>query len=296
MMKKNNTTKVNYKYHCKRKVIKFKKNLDADKKFFWIHNGAGRLEAYFLLSELIRNDFDVYGVALSTEIGFVPKKITIQNIAKKYIEEIKRLQPRGPYYIAGWCLGGNIAFEMAAQLEQAGEEIGFCGLFNTHPPKYFSQIHPKDFSMESEIDYVCKFITNGKLREKLINCNEVHQFWDIIKNELKDDDFNKELFIEMDNWGLTHNIPNVEKASLYDMFYGINIIRTLHDARVFYTPEYKLKSSVYMFNAKKEPIERISDWNKYCYNLSICEVEGDHFSMFDERNVDLLSIKLNQLL
>ncbi|MFQ3244582.1 MAG: thioesterase domain-containing protein [Arenicella sp.] len=41
-------------------------------------------------------------------------------MAKKYKEDIKRVQPEGPYNLVGWSLGGNIAYEVATQLTADG--------------------------------------------------------------------------------------------------------------------------------------------------------------------------------
>ena len=42
---------------------------------------------------------------------------------------IRTAQPRGPYYIAGYCFGAMVAFEMAHQLQRQGEKVAFLGLF-----------------------------------------------------------------------------------------------------------------------------------------------------------------------
>src|SRR5260370_21662272 len=43
-------------------------------------------------------------------------------------------QPAGPYYLGGYCFGGNVAFEMARQLEAQGAQVAFLGLLNCAPP------------------------------------------------------------------------------------------------------------------------------------------------------------------
>lgn len=53
---------------------------------------------------------------------------TIPEMARHYIEEIRRKQPSGPYYLGGYSGGGVVAFEMAKQLTAAGESIG-CLVF-----------------------------------------------------------------------------------------------------------------------------------------------------------------------
>src|SRR5262249_47038223 len=52
-----------------------------------------------------------------------------------YISEIRRVQPHGPYFIAGHCYGGRVSFEMAQQLVREGERVSFLGLIDTvfHP-------------------------------------------------------------------------------------------------------------------------------------------------------------------
>ncbi|WP_432400820.1 thioesterase domain-containing protein [Wukongibacter sp. M2B1] len=286
---------INPRYHVKRKVITLRKRKTDTKKIFIIHDGTGRLDSCFLLSELIHNDFSIYGITLNDDIRFVPKKITIEDIAKKYIKEIKKIQPDGPYFLIGWCVGGNIAFQMASQLEIMGNQIGFCGLFDTLPPKYFSQIHSKDFSIESETDFICSFITNKELKDKLVDCNDVVKFWTIVRDELTEENFDKELFIKMDKVGLCLNIPNIENTLLYDMFYGINIMRTLHDARVFHIPENKLQATVHLFKAKEMSIDAIDEWSKYSNKAIKYEVDGDHYSMLGT-HINSLSSKLNEVL
>ena len=38
----------------------------------------------------------------------------------------------GPYQLAGYSLGGNIAFEMARQLDVMGKKVSFVGLLERH--------------------------------------------------------------------------------------------------------------------------------------------------------------------
>jgi len=49
--------------------------------------------------------------------------LRIEDMARTYLEEIRTVQPEGPYVVGGWCLGGDVAFEMAQQLREAGSEV-----------------------------------------------------------------------------------------------------------------------------------------------------------------------------
>ena len=59
---------------------------------------------------------------------------SIEAMADEYIAAMRAEQPRGPYLLAGWCLGGKVAFEMANRLVDAGEEVATLVLFDTLPP------------------------------------------------------------------------------------------------------------------------------------------------------------------
>lgn len=58
---------------------------------------------------------------------------TVEDLAARYVAELIRAHPRGPYRLGGWSAGGTIAFEMAAQLEAAGLEVELVGLLDSRP-------------------------------------------------------------------------------------------------------------------------------------------------------------------
>ena len=67
--------------------------------------------------------------------GRRPPHDRIEEMAAHYIEEIRSLQPEGPYFIGGHCIGGLIAFEMAQQLHRKGERVGLLALFDSYAPR-----------------------------------------------------------------------------------------------------------------------------------------------------------------
>jgi len=56
---------------------------------------------------------------------------SVEAMAADYLREIKARQPNGPYSLCGYSLGGLVAFEIARQLSESGNEVGFVGLFDT---------------------------------------------------------------------------------------------------------------------------------------------------------------------
>ncbi|MEM7350361.1 MAG: acyltransferase domain-containing protein, partial [Acidobacteriota bacterium] len=56
---------------------------------------------------------------------------TISDMASHYLEAIRAVRPRGPYLLGGSSMGGSIAYEMAQQLVDQGEEVGLLALFDS---------------------------------------------------------------------------------------------------------------------------------------------------------------------
>jgi thioesterase domain-containing protein len=54
-------------------------------------------------------------------------------MAAHYIEEMRRQQPQGPYRLGGWSLGGVVAFDMARQLREQGEQVALLVILDSVP-------------------------------------------------------------------------------------------------------------------------------------------------------------------
>jgi thioesterase domain-containing protein len=61
----------------------------------------------------------------------LPEFGQIEEMATHYLREIRTIQPHGPYYLSGYCFGGNVAFEMARQLEAGGEQVALLALLDS---------------------------------------------------------------------------------------------------------------------------------------------------------------------
>jgi thioesterase domain-containing protein len=82
-------------------------------------------------------DRPVYGLQYVGLDGACPPLGKVEDIAAHFISEIRSVQKTGPFNIAGQCLGGTIAFEMAQQLARQGHELGTVIMIETFPPRVF---------------------------------------------------------------------------------------------------------------------------------------------------------------
>ena len=100
---------------------------------FLVHGaGGGNLWGYANLAPLLGADQPVYGLE-SRGMRGLEEFSRVEDMAAHYLEEIRTVQPRGPYYLGGYCFGGNVAYEMARQLAERGESIGLLALFESAP-------------------------------------------------------------------------------------------------------------------------------------------------------------------
>lgn len=60
---------------------------------------------------------------------------SIKEMASRYVQEIKKVWPSGPYNLCGMCIGGLIAFEVAQQLEHGGDKVDALIVFDTGAPQ-----------------------------------------------------------------------------------------------------------------------------------------------------------------
>ncbi|QWF71691.1 hypothetical protein KEF85_04225 [Methylomonas paludis] len=72
-----------------------------------------------------------YGMAASAAEAKIHLP-TVEELAAHYISEIRQVQPQGPYFLMGFSFGGLIAYEMAYQLAQSGQQVKFLGLLDTY--------------------------------------------------------------------------------------------------------------------------------------------------------------------
>lgn len=95
---------------------------------FIVHLIGGNVLSFAELSKLIGKDQPLYGLQSVGLDGRENPIDNIQEMASRYIEEIQLFQPRGPYFLAGGCMGGVVAFEMARQFKAKGHSVAFLGL------------------------------------------------------------------------------------------------------------------------------------------------------------------------
>jgi thioesterase domain-containing protein len=90
---------------------------------------------YAQLAALLAPDQPLYAFQARGLDDGLPPLQGVEAMAAYYVEGLKRAQPRGPYRLGGWSYGGIAAFEMARQLDAAGDEVELLALLDTGRPE-----------------------------------------------------------------------------------------------------------------------------------------------------------------
>jgi len=102
--------------------------------FFCVHPQGGGVTCYLPLSRYLGMDQPFYGLEEPSYTGKQEPFTSIEEAAMSYIAAIRSIQPRGPYLMGGWSLGGIIAAEMSYQLYEQGEETALLALLDSPSP------------------------------------------------------------------------------------------------------------------------------------------------------------------
>jgi thioesterase domain-containing protein/acyl carrier protein len=246
--------------------------------FFCVHGVGGNVLNYRALSQRLGNDQPFYGLQARGMDGKLPPLATIEEMAAVYLAEIRKVQPRGPYYLGGASFGGVVAYEMAHQLRAQGEEAAFIALFDTNAVNTIDDQKTQP-SLSERLKLHLGILMRGPdrltyLRKKArrLRRKTVYRTWQTVYAA-----FQK----------LNRPLPQ----SLQDV--AQNNYRAL---RIYKARPYD--GRVGLFCAKLEPEEFIETrkraWSMLVPSLEVYEVDGDHLSMVEEPHVADVAAKLAQ--
>ncbi len=99
---------------------------------FCIHPGSGLGWSYAGLLQYLDRDTPVYALQARGLTGGELAQ-SVEEMAEDYLEQIRRVQPEGPYHLLGWSFGGVVAHAVSALLEERGEQVARLALLDCFP-------------------------------------------------------------------------------------------------------------------------------------------------------------------
>lgn len=281
-------------------IILLKRGTCPNKNIFFVHAGNGEAEVFLDLCDNLNSDYNMWGIRADRLTKFAPLNMTLSDVAKKYVHKIKLIQPKGPYNLVGWCIGGSIAFEMALQCEKQGDKLDNFIMINSFAPdkEFWGQVPL--FSMKSELNEISKLPSSNNILEivekKVSNWKEVWnnlvEYYD--KISLNPQELKKYVYDDMDR-----AIPgfHTKKIKVKNILYYLNVLRTFDNVRALYVPNEKMNVKCHVIRATDEMAANIEKWNKYCNKpIEIHDTTGNNFSIFQYPNVKGLANILENII
>ncbi|MCD6333401.1 MAG: amino acid adenylation domain-containing protein, partial [Bacteroidales bacterium] len=114
-----------------RPLVKIKTG-GSKRPLFIIHGAGLNVLLFNTLKDLLDPGQPIYGIQAKGMDGESPILSKLEDIIDSYMSEIKSVQSIGPYALAGFSIGGLIAFELARQMQDQGDDVDFIGVFDTY--------------------------------------------------------------------------------------------------------------------------------------------------------------------
>jgi acetoacetyl-CoA synthetase len=101
---------------------------------FVVHGLLGDVFQFRWLVARLDTPRPIYGVRARGLDPNFDAQLSVEAMAEEYVRQIRRVQPTGPYALAGYSFGGLVAFEMARRLAATGERVDRLILFDAYVP------------------------------------------------------------------------------------------------------------------------------------------------------------------
>lgn len=118
---------------------------------FLAHSVSGSVMEYWALVGALHSPRPVYGLQARGLDDGQSVQWRVEDMAADYIEQMRSVQPNGPYAVAGYSFGGLIAFEIAHHLWRAGERIELLCLLDTY-------VHTHCLPWRARMRYCCSYV------------------------------------------------------------------------------------------------------------------------------------------
>jgi thioesterase domain-containing protein/acyl carrier protein len=262
---------------------------------FGPHASGGNVWCYKEILQYLGANQPFFGIQpREPENGMVVYHTEVEAMATDYVQAIRGFQPVGPYWLAGWSMGGVIAYEMARQLKQQGQEIGMLALIDTGVPEakeseYNWAVLLWIFALD--LGFPREFVDRGTAWVPKPQMVELRNLWSearklkLVPAEMTLIEFRK-LF---DIFKIYANTTRRYKPEPYDG--RISLFLPEDDFASIFNEDWD-NANKKSTQTKVTPVE---GWGRLATGgVDVHKIAGNHFSILHEPNVQALGEQLRQ--
>jgi amino acid adenylation domain-containing protein len=281
--------------------------------FFCIHPIFGVVFPYYELATHLGKNQPFYGLQPIGLDGKTAPLTRIEDMAAHYIEALRRVQPKGPYFLGGWSFGGWVAFEMAQQLQKSGEEVALIAVLDTLAPipgNIPSLGNGLKFMLTTVARYIWPFFLDyfyliiaiaknriNSLTSRLANFNKIvrNSFWESLRRSLQTNLFSH--FILKED-APVNVIPEESKLRLLSELAIRPMLRVYYansQAVLNYVPQaYSKQINLFRTNVQSSAKEDPSlGWDQLTVGgTEIHHIPGNHLTMLRKPHIPILAAQL----
>ena len=216
----------------------------------------------------------------------LPLPYRLEDIAAKCVKTIRATQTGGPYFVGGWCDSGVLAYEIAQQLRRQGQHVALLVLFDAKNPASDKNLSRRDAA------FAGAFLMGQWLKQQYrtllhLRGREVVQY---LRSVLGWRVYSMKQRI----WTMVHRSKLRAGAAVSDQ--PLEFSRVLSFCVQNYDPQ-PYDGPILLFQPANRPTSRYHDsqygWGKVADKLQICEIPGDHMTMFSDPNVQVMGERLS---
>ncbi|MBW4650218.1 MAG: amino acid adenylation domain-containing protein [Kastovskya adunca ATA6-11-RM4] len=264
--------------------------------FFCVPGAGGNVIYLYALAHHLGSDQPFYGLQASGLDGKSQPYTRIEDMAAQYIEAIQSLQPEGPYLLGGHSYGGQVAFEMAIQLEKLGHKVALLAILDTPAPLPGSQS-----TVGMDWDNARWLTQIAGLVERLYETN-LEVSYEILQSLEPDKQFN-------------YLKQGLERVNLLPPEAGTTQVRGLVEVykanlQAHYVPQDIYPGRITLFQSSEEHPKDFDsqesaeilrepqwDWSQLSTQpIEVYHIPGDHIAMMVEPHVRVLANQLRDCL
>lgn len=260
--------------------------------FFCIHGAQGEVLFLNSLASHLEPDQPFYAIRSPGQNGETAPLTSVQDMAQFYLEEIRTIQPQGPYLLGGYSFGGLVAFEMARQFKEQGQAVALLALFDCYAPGSLKPLplpqilwqHLRN-TLSIKPDYVLKKLKTLKTRS----------LYRLLKGETSKNNYFQHLTSTQYFYNLINEFPNytVEDLALWENLYQAN----LHASANYLPTVYEGKVTVFRVKTDSttsfhQPVADCG-WSELSnQEIEVFDCDGDHYTFVEEPYVQGLAKQL----
>jgi non-ribosomal peptide synthetase component F/thioesterase domain-containing protein/acyl carrier protein len=214
---------------------------------------------------------------------------TLEEIAAEYVKLIRRVHPAGPYLLAGWCVAGALAFEIARQLAASGERVSNVFLIDSWVPGYFARL-----------PLLRRLIGGYTLRWQLARADwrrfkSGQQTFAQFIDQRPSVQHVRAVLARLSGRKNDRQAVEAGGPEQYDKW----LLEYLKSTTARYEPQ-PYSGRITLFRSTQEPtgwmFDPLAGWGRYASGVELAMVQGNHFTMFQDPGATQMAASMAPLI